>query len=45
MKRLLQEGFDFQGEIDRLKNGRVARGKDKGVGPTLFGSAPVDRYS
>ena len=23
----------------------MARGKDKGVGPTLFGSAPVDRFS
>ena len=45
MKRQSQEGFDLRGEIDRLKKGKVARGKDKGVGPTLFRSAPVDRYS
>ena len=40
MERLLQEGFDLKDEIERLKKGKVARGKDKGVGPTLFGSAP-----
>ena len=45
MKRLLVEGFDLRDEIDRLKKGKVARGKDKGVGPTLFGFAPVDRFS
>ena len=45
MERLLQEGFDLKDEIDRLKKGKVAQGKDKGVGPTLFGSPPVDQYS
>ena len=45
MRRLLEEGFALRGEIDRLKKGKVARGRDKGVGPTLFGSPPVDRYS
>ena len=34
----------MRGDIDRLKRGMVARGKDKGVGPTLFASAPVNRY-
>ena len=45
MKRLLQEGFDLLGEIDHLKKEKVARGNDKWVGPTLFESAPIDRYS
>ena len=45
MERLLQEGFDLKDEIDRLKKGKVARGKDKGVGTTLFGSPPIDRSS
>ena len=45
MERLLQEGFDLKDEIDHLKKGKVARGKDKGVGPTLFGFSPVDRFS
>ena len=45
MRRLLEEGFALRGEIDRLKKGKVARGRDKGVGPTLFESPPVDRYS
>ena len=31
MKRLLQEGFDLQDEIDRLRLGKVARGVDKGT--------------
>ena len=45
MKRLLQEGFNLQVEIDHLNRGKVAPGKDKEVRPTLFGSAPIDRYS
>ena len=45
METLLQEGFDLRDEIDRLKKGKVARERDKGVGPTLFGSPPVDWYS
>ena len=44
MKRLLQEGFNLRGEIDLLKKGKVAWGKNKGVGTArLFGMAPVDR--
>ena len=43
MRRLLQEGFDLRGEIDRLRKGKVRRGKDQGVGTArLFGMAPVD---
>ena len=45
MRRLLEEGFALRGEIDRLKKGKVVRGRHKGVGPTLFGSPPVDQYS
>ena len=44
MKRLLQEGFDLRGEIDRLKKGRVVQGRDKEVCTArLFGVVPVDR--
>ena len=31
MERLLQEGFDLKGEIERLKSGKVLKGKDKGT--------------
>ena len=31
MERLLVEGFDLRAEIERLKSGKVLRGKDKGT--------------
>ena len=30
MRSLLQEGFDLRGEIDRLKKGKVVRGRIRG---------------
>ena len=30
-ERLLQEGFDLRAEIERLKSGKILRGKDKGT--------------
>ena len=44
MRRLLEEGFKLQKEIDRFKSGKVVRGKDKGVGPSLFEPPPLDFY-
>ena len=31
MERLLQEGFDLRAEIERLKSGKILKGKDKGM--------------
>ena len=44
IRRLLTEGFDQRGEIERLKEGQMSWGKDRRVGTArLFGMAPVDR--
>ena len=41
MKRLLQEGFDLQAEIERLKSGKVSRGRDKGTRMPAVPPPPV----
>ena len=41
MERLLVEGFDLKAEIERLKSGKVLRGKDKGTRMTVVPPTPV----
>ena len=41
MERLLQEGFDLRAEIERLKSGKVLKGKDKGTRMPAVPPPPV----
>ena len=41
MERLLQEGFDLRAEIERLKSGKVLKGKDKGTRMPVVPPTPV----
>ena len=41
MERLLQEGFDLRAEIERLKSGKVLKGKDKGTRMPAMPPPPI----
>ena len=41
MERLLQEGFDLKAEVERLKSGKVLKGKDKGMRMPAVPPPPV----
>ena len=44
IKRLLEGGFQLQIVIDRRKSGKVAKRKDEGVRPQMFGPPLVNLY-
>ena len=41
MERLLQEGFDLRAEVERLKSGKVLKGKDKGTRMPAMPPPPI----